>query len=162
MSHRFRRQGTPSAGIEVSQVAVAKYPIRHRRPPSQSWRTFPRNQAPGLARVDLFTVPTVPFRILFVLVVLRHDRRHVIRFNVTEHSTSQGSPSFSITAFASSAQSQGLQTDREKKRKRLSGSSKRRGSPAPRNLYSRSWRNSDVPRSGCWRKWGGPPGRRWP
>ena len=76
-------------GIEVSQATVAKYMIRQRRPPSQSWRTFLRKQAPGLACIDLFTVPTVTFRILYVLVVLRHERRQVIHFNVTEYPTSQ-------------------------------------------------------------------------
>ncbi len=78
-------------GIEVSQATVAKYMIRRRKPPSQGWRTFLRNQAPGLACVDLFTVPTVTFRILYVLVVLRHELRRVIHFNVTEHPTSQWS-----------------------------------------------------------------------
>ena len=86
-------------GIEVSQATVAKYMIRHRRPPSQSWRTFLCNQAPELAFVDLFTVPTVTFRILYVLVVLRHERRHVIHFNVTEHPTSRGSGQQIVEAF---------------------------------------------------------------
>ena len=70
-------------GIEVSQATVANYMMRQRKPPSQSWLTFLRDQASGLACVDLFTVPTVTFRILYVLVVLRHERRQVIHFNVT-------------------------------------------------------------------------------
>ena len=86
-------------GIEVSQATVAKYMIKQGRPPSQSWRTFLRNQAPGLACVDLFTVPTVTFRNIYVLVVLRHERRRVVHFNVTEHPTSQWSGQQMVEAF---------------------------------------------------------------
>ena len=28
-------------GIQISQATVAKYMVRHRKPPSQTWRTFP-------------------------------------------------------------------------------------------------------------------------
>ena len=86
-------------GFEVSQSTVANYMIRQGKPPSQSWLTFLRNQAPGLACVDLFTVPTVTFRILYVLVVLRLERRQVIHFNVTEHPTSQWSGQQIVEAF---------------------------------------------------------------
>lgn len=86
-------------GFRVSQASVAKYMIRHRTPPSQSWRAFLRNQAPDLACIDLFTVPTVTFQILYVLVVLRLERRKVIHFNVTEHPTSQWAGQQIVEAF---------------------------------------------------------------
>ena len=86
-------------GIEVSQSTVAKFMIRRRGPPSQSWRTFLRNQAPELACIDLFTVPTVTFRILYVIVVLRLERRRVMHFNVTEHPTSQWAGQQIVEAF---------------------------------------------------------------
>ena len=57
------------------------------RPPSQAWRAFLRNHAKDLIALDFFTVPTATFRVLFVLVVLRHDRRRLVHFNVTEHPT---------------------------------------------------------------------------
>ncbi len=44
-------------GIEVAQSTVAKYMVKHRRPPSQSWKTFLRNHANGIAAIDLFVVP---------------------------------------------------------------------------------------------------------
>jgi putative transposase len=71
-------------GIEVSQATVSKYMVRHRKPPSQSWRTFLNNHAKDLVSIDFFTVPTVTFRVLFVFVILAHDRRRVVHFNVTE------------------------------------------------------------------------------
>jgi transposase InsO family protein len=71
----------------VAESTVAKYKVRHRRPPSQTWRTFLDNHVRDIAAIDFFTVPTAAFRILFTFVVLRHDRRCVVHFNVTAHPT---------------------------------------------------------------------------
>jgi len=60
-------------GIPVSQSTVAKYMRRQRRPPSQTWRTFLTNHANQIMAADFFVVPTVTFRLLFVLVILEHD-----------------------------------------------------------------------------------------
>ena len=65
-------------GIEIAQTTVAKYMVRHRKPPSQTWRTFLDNHAKDLVSIDFFAVPTVTFRILYVLLVLRHERRQVV------------------------------------------------------------------------------------
>ena len=51
--------------------------------PSQTWKTFLANHAKQIATVDFFTVPTITFRNLYCFVVLLHDRRQVIHFNVT-------------------------------------------------------------------------------
>jgi len=74
-------------GIDVSESTVSKYMIKRRGPPSQSWRTFLQNHAKELIALDFFTVPTATFRILFVLVILSHDRRRILHFNVTVHPT---------------------------------------------------------------------------
>ena len=74
-------------GIEVAETTVSKYMIKHRRRPSQNWRTFLQNHAKELIALDFFTVPTATFRVLFVLVILSHDRRRILHFNVTEHPT---------------------------------------------------------------------------
>ena len=74
-------------GIEVSETTVSKYMIKHRGPPSQNWRTFLQNHTRELIALDFFTVPTATFRVLFVLVILSHDRRRILHFNVTEHPT---------------------------------------------------------------------------
>ena len=94
-------------GLTVSQATVSKYMIRPRRPPSQVWRTFLRNHAKDLIALDLFTVPTATFRVLFVLVILTHSRRRLVHCNVTEHPTgapvpdSGSRPSLWRTIFAS-------------------------------------------------------------
>ena len=59
-----------------------------RRPPSQTWRTFLHNHASALVALDFFTVPTITGRVLFVLVVLAHERRRILHVNVTKHPTS--------------------------------------------------------------------------
>jgi transposase InsO family protein len=72
-------------GIEIAQSTVAKYIARRRRSPSQSWKTFLRNHAAGIAAMDLLVVPTIDFRLLYVLVILSHYRRRILSFGVTSH-----------------------------------------------------------------------------
>ena len=74
-------------GIEISQATVSNYLVRHPRPPSQTWRTFLANHADGLASIDLLVVPTATFRVLYAFIVLRHERRRVVHFDVTSHPT---------------------------------------------------------------------------
>jgi len=67
---------------------VAKYLARHGgKAPSQTWRSFLSNHVPQLASIDFFLVPTATFRVLFVFVVLLHDRRRIVHVNVTAHPT---------------------------------------------------------------------------
>ncbi len=75
-------------GIGISQAAVSKYMIRHPKPPSQTWRTFLRNHTCCLVGVDFFVVPTLTFHLLFVFIVLHHERRRILHFGVTTHPTS--------------------------------------------------------------------------
>jgi transposase InsO family protein len=74
-------------GIEVAQSTVAKYMARRGRGRSQTWKTFLRNHAAGIAAMDFLIVPTVGFWLLFVLVILRHRRRRLISLSVTAHPT---------------------------------------------------------------------------
>ena len=74
-------------GIDVGQTSVAKYMAMHRRPPSQGWKTFLRNHADGIASLDLFVVPTLSFRLLYGLLILRHGRRQILGLGVTAHPT---------------------------------------------------------------------------
>lgn len=76
-------------GIAISEATVSKYMVRRAEPPSQSWRTFLENHAKELIALDFFTVPSATFRVLFVLIVLSHDRRRIVHFNVTEHPTAE-------------------------------------------------------------------------
>ena len=76
-------------GITIGQTSVAKYMARRRGPPSQGWRTFLRNHADGIAAIDLFVVPTISFRLLYGLLLLRHDRRRLLWLGATTHPTAE-------------------------------------------------------------------------
>jgi transposase InsO family protein len=76
-------------GFEVGQTTVAKYIAKRRRPPSQGWKTFLRNHADGIASMDLFVVPTVSFRLLYGLLILRHGRRELLWLGVTAHPSAE-------------------------------------------------------------------------
>ena len=86
-------------GISISQATVSKYMIRHHKPPSQSWRSFLDNHVEDLVSIDFFTLPTATFRILFVFIVLRHDRRRIVHFNVTEHPSAEWTAQQIVDAF---------------------------------------------------------------
>jgi putative transposase len=100
-------------GIEVSQATVAKYMVKHRKPPSQMWRTFLENHIKQLVSVDFFVVPTLSFRILYVFVILAHERRRVVHFNVTEHPTAEWTAAQLMQAFPWDTAPQYLLRDRD-------------------------------------------------
>ena len=62
-------------GIDIGETSVSKYMVRRRRPPSQTWKTFLDNHVKSMVSVDFFTVPTIRFQVLYVFLVLAHERR---------------------------------------------------------------------------------------
>ena len=70
-------------GIDIGETSVSKYPVRRHKPPSQTWWTFLDNHVKSMVSVDLFTVPTIRFQVLYVFVVLAHQRRRILHFGVT-------------------------------------------------------------------------------
>lgn len=86
-------------GIEVSTTTVAKYMVRRRKPPSPTWRAFLENHVKDLVSADFFVVPTVNSRVLFVFVILAHDRRRVVHFGITEHPTANWTANQVVGAF---------------------------------------------------------------
>jgi putative transposase len=101
-------------GLEVSAATVRKYrPRGERRPPSQSWRAFLRNHTKQLIAVDFFTVPTATFRVLFVFVVLAHERRKVLHFAVTEAPSASWAGQQVVNAFPFETPPKHLLRDRD-------------------------------------------------
>jgi transposase InsO family protein len=78
-------------GFAVSERTVSRYVERIRPEPrrtgSQTWSAFLRNQAKGIVAVDLLTLPTARFEILYVLVILALERRRLVFANVTTNPT---------------------------------------------------------------------------
>ena len=67
--------------------------------PSHTWRSFLDNHAKDLVSLDFFTLPTATFKVLFVFIVLRHDRRRIVHFNVTEHPSAEWTAQQMVDAF---------------------------------------------------------------
>jgi hypothetical protein len=72
-------------GIDIGETSVSKYMVRQRNPPSPTWRTFLANHLKAMVSVDFFLVPTIRFQILYVFLVLAHDRRRILHLGVTAH-----------------------------------------------------------------------------
>jgi hypothetical protein len=60
---------------------VETYRVRPRRPSSPTWKTFLNNHVQDLVALDFFVVPTVTHKVLYVLVILAHERRRLVHFN---------------------------------------------------------------------------------
>ena len=101
-------------GIAISERTVSRFMPKNRKPPSQTWRAFLNNHVQDLVSVDFFTVPTVSFRVLFVLVVLAHHRRRILHFNVTEHPTAGWTGQQMVEAFPEDQAPRYLLRDRDK------------------------------------------------
>jgi putative transposase len=96
---------------KVNRLAESR---ARRKPPSQTWRTFLDNHFRELVSIDFLTVPTATFRVLYVLVVLAHDRRRVDHFNVTEDPTAAWTAQQIIEAFPEDTAPRFLLRDRDR------------------------------------------------
>ena len=74
-------------GIKISQATVGRYLPWRPQVPSPTWRSFLHNHLTAIVAIDMFVVATATFRLLYALIVLGHDRRRIIHFNVTETPT---------------------------------------------------------------------------
>ena len=86
-------------GITVAKSTVEKYRPRVRKPPSSTWHAFLANHVKDIVACDFFTVPTVQCRVLFVFILLAHERRRIVHFNITEHPTAQWTAQQIVDAF---------------------------------------------------------------
>jgi len=100
-------------GMNVAERTVSRLLPKRRSPPSQTWRTFLTNHVRDLVSIDFFTVPTARLRVLFVLVVLAHHRRHVVHFNVTEYPTAHWTAQQIVDAFPDDSAPAYLLRDRD-------------------------------------------------
>jgi putative transposase len=76
-------------GIDIGETSVSKYLVRTRQPPSQTWRTFLENHMQSMFSADSITVLTIRFQVLYVFVVLAHERRRIVHFAGTPHPTAE-------------------------------------------------------------------------
>lgn len=100
-------------GINVSRLTVAKYMVRQRKTPLPTWRSFLDNHVKDLVSLDFFVVPTATFRVLFVLLILAHDRRRILHFNVTSSPSAEWTAQQVVQAFPGDSAPRYLLRDRD-------------------------------------------------
>jgi len=86
-------------GITLPRSTVAKYMARHRKPPSQTWKSFLKNHVRDIVAVDFFILPTVRNQVLFVFLILAHERRRVLHLNITTNPTAEWTAQQIVEAF---------------------------------------------------------------
>src|SRR5882724_7606515 len=86
-------------GLDVAKSTVERYRVPPRKPPSPTWKAFLNNHVQAMVALDFFVVPTVTHKLLFVLVMLAHERRRVVHFNITEHPTAEWTAQQVLEAF---------------------------------------------------------------
>lgn len=101
-------------GIPVTKSTVDKYRVRVRKPPSPTWRAFLKNYAKDIVSIDFLGVPTVRFKILYVLLFLSVDRRRIIHSPVTEHPSAAWTAQQVVEAFPWETAPKYLLRDRDK------------------------------------------------
>jgi hypothetical protein len=104
-------------GVRVSDSTVRKYKPKRRGPPSQEWRTFLENHLDCTVGMDFFVVVTATFRILYVLVIVSHERRRVVYFNVTASPSAQWTAQQVVQAFPFDTAPRFLMRDRRAARR---------------------------------------------
>jgi transposase InsO family protein len=101
-------------GIAVSDSTVRHYRPKPRRSASaQTWKTFLQNHAQALVAVDFFAVPTATFRVLYVFLVLAHERRKILHFNITEAPSARWTAQQVVEAFPYTVPPRYLLRDRD-------------------------------------------------
>ena len=86
-------------GLNVAKSTVEKYRPHVHKPSSPTWKTFLKNHGKDIVACDCFTVPTASFTVLFVFIMLAHERRRIVHFNITEHPTAQWTTQQIVEAF---------------------------------------------------------------
>jgi transposase InsO family protein len=101
-------------GFNISERSISRFmPKKQGKPPSQTWRTFLDNHVGSLASIDFFAVPTATFRVLLVFFVLRHDRRRVVHFNISEFPSAAWTAQQIIEAFSEDSAPEYMIRDRD-------------------------------------------------
>ena len=100
-------------GFKISERTVSRLMPKKTGKPSQTWMTFLRNHVGQMVSVDCFTVATIQLRVLYVFVILAHDRRRVLHFNVTENPTADWTAEQIVEAFPDDTVTRYLVRDRD-------------------------------------------------
>jgi Integrase core domain len=77
-------------GFNICESTVLRYmPKKRNRNNGQNWKTFLKNHSKEIMSIDFLTVPTINFKLMYVLVMIQHHRRKLIYFNITKNPTAE-------------------------------------------------------------------------
>ena len=100
-------------GYDVAELTVAKYMSPDFASAVADLARLSDRACRETVAVDFFLVPTLTFRLLFVFVVLRHDRRELLHLNVTDHPTAVWTARQLVEAFPDDSAPRFLLRDRD-------------------------------------------------
>ena len=83
----------------MAKSTVDKCRVRSGKAPSPTWKAFLKNHMNELISIDFLIVPSIRFKLLYVLIVLGHARRKVLHFNVTDNPTAVWTAQQIVEAF---------------------------------------------------------------
>ena len=86
-------------GVKVANSTVDKYRVRSGKAPSPTWKAFLKNHMKDLVSINFLIVPSLRFKLLYVVIILAHSRRRVLHFNVTENPTAVWTAQQIVEAF---------------------------------------------------------------
>src|SRR5712692_2684201 len=74
-------------GFDLSETTVSRWIRRAPKvpDPAKRWLTFLTNHREATAAMVFFTVPMLTLGLLYCCLVISHDRRKILRFNVTRN-----------------------------------------------------------------------------
>jgi len=79
-------------GFDICESTVQRYmPKKGKRTTGQNWMTFLKNHSHEIISIDFLTVPTINFKLMYVLVMIEHHRKKLIYFNITKNPTAEWS-----------------------------------------------------------------------
>jgi transposase InsO family protein len=84
-----KSRGTPNARhrhLRANWIALEAKNVQ-RSCPATRWAVFLRNHREVIAAMNIFTVPTLTFGVLYCFFVIAHDRRRILHLNATQHPT---------------------------------------------------------------------------
>jgi hypothetical protein len=77
-------------GFNICESTVQRYmPKKEKRTTDQNWITFLKNHSKEIISMDFLTVPTINFKLMYVLIMIEHHRRKLIHFKVTKNPTAE-------------------------------------------------------------------------
>lgn len=76
-------------GFDISERTVLRWMRKASRDPepARRWTAFLSNHREAIAAMDILTVPTLAFSVLYCFFVIAHERRRILHCNVTRHPT---------------------------------------------------------------------------